>query len=1529
MTRENPHRRHFDAAEHELTVLAAEAAEAERRLQAARQRADEAEIAAAGKAFAELGERHQELSIDLAALAEALQQWRLGRVAPRKAEDDPTVLDGALPIALLPVRIETRFGQGQQGPELWVRVYPDVVHVDTHEPGLTDAEREWGRRYWQDAWLAADDANRARSAWGQLAARFGARRAAWIARTLEPRNQSARPTQPLPPGSKLPVAPRFRRVHHRAGTWTRAARTSLLPDRWVVLGYEGNTRTLLAAGSLIPDPLPVGPSPTAPATTTSDEKLKGDDAVAWLTDFDRAVGVGMGIRAPLTAAQAAGGFDRLVVVGVKTTVSPALGASRLRQALDAHHYTDGLGFLPQGTPTNNSDDGRAPSSRDGVARPSFDIERGASLTGNPRANGQLTAAALGINASTFDHASAADATESDDARLMNTVIWPGTLGYYLQQLLAPVVSEGGIDWARGHFIEYVRARGPLPALQIGRQPYGLLPVTSLSKWAPVYEGAEDQRLVDLLSRASDLWRASLPEVPRAGRSGDPDQDLLEVLGSAATARTVRARAGMSREYVYDLSALLGLDPEDPFWNANETDVAKLVNRLGGVGTPRLSYLTWTPFAKELTGPLVEGANVQPAMRAREYLPSLATLPPAQLRGISLDFRPLPLLYLIARQSVLRAYVDASARVQALSATDRRENVLIDVVGQTSTPWRQLAAVRPPQFVPNVGAALATDPALDEPALQELRDALAALAGHDVSSLELLLVETLGLCAHRLDAWITSVAHKRLSLLRRQGLAGTHLGGFGWVEDVRPAPAGQSVQPPPDGELAGLVRAARNAGHVHAPSLGHAAAASVLLSGHLTHAGAANADLLAVDLSSERVRVAQWLLDGIRAGQPLGALLGYQFERGLHEHHPGLDLEPYIEPFRRLEPLVSGKLTATNGAPLEAVGASAVVDGLRLLRRLQPGGDGIPWGSGGLPDESADPQEFAAVGAELSLLAERFDALRDAILADSVYHLVQGSGERAIGNVDAVSRGDAPPPMLDVAKTPRTGVAVSQRVVVVFDGEATAQGWATTSGGHRAAVEPNLDAWAAALLPSPAAVSCAVDYLDRDGAVVGTSAVQLSDLDLTPLDLIAIAVPDEQPQGGELERRIVYRALQDDLRGTVPAESEVRVRYPAPGPGGFGFPDAIFLAARVRDLLDHARPLRGGDVAPLGDNAASGADVTTLRRRAKTARDALQVARKSLEQELTQAQPRADSLRGGLLEAAALGVIGAVPVEATRKDPDSVERLVAQAKPIAAELDARAAAVAADAAALRAPGLSDDAAADLLIAQIDHVFGGRGPRVLPPFAAANSAELTAARADGPNALGRDSFAADDFVLEAAQVRPGAARLQAVLATASALSPSAAGAGIPDFGVAQFPFEAGARWIGLPAPAGASIPGGRLSLVVHAPSLGATTGGGLAGLMVDEWIEVVPGPDETTGLAFHYDAPGSAPPQAILLAAPPAPATHWSFDWLEAIVLETLELAKLRAVDPDSLAGAGSLLPATWFPFNRANDTVSTDPTLAIV
>ena len=46
-----------------------------------------------------------------------------------------------MPVTLLPVRLETRYiGIADAPTELRIRVYPDQVHVDAHQPRLTDGE---------------------------------------------------------------------------------------------------------------------------------------------------------------------------------------------------------------------------------------------------------------------------------------------------------------------------------------------------------------------------------------------------------------------------------------------------------------------------------------------------------------------------------------------------------------------------------------------------------------------------------------------------------------------------------------------------------------------------------------------------------------------------------------------------------------------------------------------------------------------------------------------------------------------------------------------------------------------------------------------------------------------------------------------------------------------------------------------------------------------------------------------------------------------------------------------------------------------------------------------------------------------------------------------------------------------------------------------------------------------------------------------------------------------------------------------
>jgi hypothetical protein len=192
------------------------------------------------------------------------------------------------------------------------------------------------------------------------------------------------------------------------------------------------------------------------------------------------------------------------------------------------------------------------------------------------------------------------------------------------------------------------------------------------------------------------------------------------------------------------------------------------------------------------------------------------------------------------------------------------------------------------------------------------------------------------------------------------------------------------------------------------------------------------------------------------------------------------------------------------------------------------------------------------------------------------------------------------------------------------------------------------------------------------------------------------------------------------------------------------------------------------------------------------------------------------------------------------------------------------------------------------------------------------ELSKAFGRSDSFLGNDPLAPVTWLQRTARVRAGVSRLDASMLYAEAIGGRAR---LASLSVGQLPFDETDRWVALKLDGGGSVPGGRLSLVVHLP-LGDKRprfDGPMAGLLIDEWVEVVPGQSETTGLAFHFDQPDARAPQSILLAvAPDDRRPVWDLDTLAALLRETFDLAQMRAADPVALADAGlSLPPAVWF------------------
>ena len=1446
--------------------------------------------------------------------------------------------EGAAPLLLLPVRIETRFMDGASdskgGSELWVRVYPDQITVNGHHPELTAAELAAGNAYWDAVWRAGDppaDQDAVQAPWRGLVTRYGAPRAAWIAGQATPLNIAQRPAAPTPPDAAPNPAPQPPSPPLTGSAWDSPAVAALLPQAWTVV-LESGTSSASYTGSPVTPSLAVSLSAADSSLASGfPDGLPVDAGMRWLVDFDAAVAAGMALRIAITPAQRQAGFDRVLVYGL---CGPDAGS--LADLLNAHHYSDGLTFAPQGSPTRNTSEAPSGYSRaDPGALTSFAVELGPPLAGDQSADGPAAAGLLGVPAPVFDHVRFADRHDMRDGQDMVTALWPATLGYFLRQLGDGGLTEAQLEQARTWTIANMRPRGPLPAIAAGQRPYGILPVTSTALFEPEGDDQTGAAVLRLVRALLPAWTASAAAAPHAGATpGDPDTDLAHVLGMDASSSTFRGRHFLGDQLLWNMAGFLGLPGSGvtAWWQQHLAPGRAQLDALGYRDwDPRVIHGALFPSDFPVSAPTVTDGPLSET----DQLPGDATLGGQQVNYITWlrsaaidDIRagnypgpavPDTLLYKILRQSVLLDYVTLAQFAQVsdgeLAIQQTRESELVGMAAADGaapalaevTPWEVLA--RPVAAEPTVTWAqylvtLEPQPGSPFERLAQLRDSMDRLAALPTAELDRLLTETLDTCSHRLDAWITALATSRLS--GGAGAGAPRLGGYCLAENLRPAAA----VPPADQVTAELVagldeRRARlfpgaarpvppvqapagNGGFIHAPSMTQAATAAVLRSGYLSHQGGTEDGLLAVDLSSDRVRAALSLLAGVQRGQPLGALLGYQLETAMHD--AGRDV--YIQPLRDAFPLVTGKLTASAAT---SGGMSQVVDGLALERARQAGSlpAGGDWGTAypGLPGPGADQNVLLALFAALD---DAVDAISDVGVAEAVYQTMRGNPDRAGGTFDGISQAEQMPDP-QVVPTPRAGTDYTQRLCALLAGPpGRAAGWAGIAATPRSAAEPWLDAWVSALLPDPSAVSGTVSY--TDGGTPVTAVVRLSDLAAGPLDVLAMSRTSAQGGRSELDARLIYQVVP-------PSATDVTVSYPQEPPPGIGFADLLNVARTVADLVAGARALAASDLVPASGTAvAPGIDVGELNGRASAALTAVTALVTGLAAAAS-GTLAPDDARDAMTAAAGYGLPGAIPPSRRGSGPDP--RLATLAAPLQDALAARAAAMG------RITLAADDPAPAL--AMIGAAFGG-SLLVLPRFAPPDGSLVTALGAD-PAQLGATEVALARWRQQLTHVRDGVARFDLALLLAEVV----AGATPPPLRVAQLPATAGDQWLALPLAPGASPGRGRLSVV--AAVTGDVTASSWAGLYLDGWPERLPDSGQTTGVAFNAAEPSARAPAALLLAACPSPRAGWDDEVIAAVLRETLALARVRAVDLSSLAQAGQVLPALYFPFNLEEDTVS--------
>ncbi|MEP6814250.1 MAG: hypothetical protein ABI873_01725, partial [Marmoricola sp.] len=1078
-------------------------------------------------------------------------------------------LDAAIPIAMLPVRLETRFGTRVEQPPggtpvdvgvLRVRIYPDDVSVHPSVEGLWDAERTAGAAFWAAQEQQPDEdaeafAHRSVAAWDVLVRQVGAHRATFTAQQTRTDGGQAAPDRE----DSAPAA-------------------HLLPDAWVVVGERAGTTEFVHYVPRTPADPQTGPTRdrSRDAFTQDDALLVSpEDGMRWLTDFGAAVDIGMAAEIDLETIQQAqagqhpavmtAGLTSLFVVGVRTTGqqrSVAEEAVALADLMTRHATLDRLALVAQGTPTNNLTDRPSGFTSGGDPYAGYHrvmdppaaagpVEAAVPVLHGGAPDGAILDAALGVDGVTVG-LDGADRHEQWLARNMALVTFPVTFGEVLGELGQHVVYDEQryerqlgevMPWARDHVASYVRGRGPLPAVRVGRNPYGVLPVMARSGW--VRQDGEHEftsRLRDVLDTLRWYFDRASTSVPKLGAGGRPEDELAAVLGHGPVPHPGGYRVTKVT------GPILGADMTAFNLGASiagtETEVAHQVAQ-SGMLTSGVQQAALRRLVSLTLDDLVDGTQFE-RMSPLETKPMRSWVAhtekpgrgPAHYLGDLLSFRLFrilaaeppsdDLLRLLAEHALAMAGEQDMFRLTGLLNPVRATQAATVPVELAATSTTASLA-RSDLYTQAIGV-LAADPGQVPPALAGLRltevvsdsanrSALLAAIGHDevnqpVNAFEgtntairvlasfggteldddgytRLTSDALACASTRIDAWYTSLAMQRLATLRTRRPTGVQLGAWGVLVDVRPVP--QQPAAPAEGPARWRSHLSErnltpphvqeprdHVGYLHAPSLQQAITAGILRAGELVHRGDGST-VASIDLTSKRARIALDLLNSMSHGQPLGALLGYQLERSMHASglHTWVSVLRAKYPQRRVA-----------GAPGEAVesGADAVVpaevlDGLDVwINRAK------------VVAEVGLPATFVPILGELDQAVE---AVADLLVADGVHQLSSGRPESAGATFAAIAEG-LQPPQVTVANEPRSGITITHKLVLALDPASGSSGWDRTA--PRALIAPEAERWAESVLGNASLIEVTVDG----------QPVTLQTLGLCALDVLVESHP--QPDG---------------------------------------------------------------------------------------------------------------------------------------------------------------------------------------------------------------------------------------------------------------------------------------------------------------------------------------------------------------------------------------------------------------------------------
>lgn len=317
-----------------------------------------------------------------------------------------------------------------------------------------------------------------------------------------------------------------------------------------------------------------------------------------------------------------------------------------------------------------------------------------------------------------------------------------------------------------------------------------------------------------------------------------------------------------------------------------------------------------------------------------------------------------------------------------------------------------------------------------------------------------VIEFFDLFNYRLDAWLMGLVNNKIRMRINQGKHNLALGCFGWLFNLK--------------EVDDFKHGCTNE-YIIAPSVNQAITGAILRSSYnnsVKNGKAHNYDM-GVNLSSERVRTAIRIIEGIQNGLSLGCILGADMERLIHEAYKTtsskipagqLELDSCIYILRQRYPLVKNDQESGAGeAPLSIT----VLNGARLLDEYATykdrGNDAVKsWLKNTLKLFDGNNRQDAQIKALMDIIDiidDEKDALTDVVLSESVYKLTQGNTEasaaisRALKELKNI-------PMPEVAEIPITSAQIDGYMLAMLPADAVCN----DPNNLLASIEPKVEAW---------------------------------------------------------------------------------------------------------------------------------------------------------------------------------------------------------------------------------------------------------------------------------------------------------------------------------------------------------------------------------------------------------------------------------------------------------------------------------------